>query len=222
MKRIVPVFLALLVPAVTHAYDDGDAQLWIQLAAEVPLVEKLSFRVEEETRMGDDVSEFYQQDFYFSLRYPLMERLTLAAGYRTVFSRTGLDTGREWAQEDRPTADLTVQFPLGPWTLEDRVRVEYRMPDDVNNFFRFRNRLKLITPIHWTKQDITPWVAWEAFYSDKEDDPDWDRHRLYIGLDGTVVEDLCDAQLYYCLQRDRQKPDWHDIHVAGIAIDFHF
>jgi hypothetical protein len=71
--------------------------------------------------------------------------------------------------------------------------------EDIDAYFRYRNRLRLIAPRAWTKAEIRPWVAWETYY---EDCPDWEgdrwnRNRLYMGLGVKLSETIRTGCYYY-------------------------
>ena len=97
-----------------------------------------------------------------------------------------------WQVEQRPLMDLLFSVKPKAWTVDDRLRIEYREIEETDPYFRYRNRLRLTAPWAWTKSEIKPWVAWETYY---EDSPDWEgdrwnRHRLFAGLDAKLSKTI--------------------------------
>ena len=201
--------------------------------AGAPVVGGLNVRIEEETRLGDGASEYYEQHVLLLLDYRVTDWLQVALGDREVFSfasqaiyTAGKKDGQTtysrkadhyWKRESRPTLDLVFRRPLGKWAIDDRVRIEYRAKDGEDPYFRYRNRIRVKSPWKWTSRAVNPYVAWEANYSDKADDGRWDRHRFYGGVNAKLTERI-KAEAYYCLQHDKQASGWRDYNIAGLAI----
>jgi hypothetical protein len=239
MKRIVGVLCAssLLAGLAAFAYDDGDWQVWVNASAGGKVAGELGVRLEEETRIGDDMAEYYEQHVMLMFDYPVTDWLQVGLGDREVSSRAnqiiytastkdGKTTYAEksdhyWKKEDRPTLDLVFRWPLGKWGFDDRVRLEYREKDGEDSYFRYRNRIRAKSPWKWTALAVNPYVAWEANYSDKEQGSDWDRHRFYAGVIAKLTKNT-KGELYYCLQRDKVTPGWRDYNIAGVAVGVGF
>ncbi|MBM4143252.1 MAG: DUF2490 domain-containing protein [Lentisphaerae bacterium] len=221
--------------ATGRAYDDGDGQVWINFSAGGKLAKDLTAKLEEESRIGNDAREYYEQHLSAMAEYPLADWCRVGLGLREVFARvnqtvyaaktaddvttyTALKTdGHYWKRENRPTAEVTVRKTAARWGLEDRVRVEYRMKQGEDDYFRYRNRVKVKAPWKWTRLAIGPYAAWETNYSDKPVAPALDRSRYYAGVDAKLTE-TAKGGLYYCLQQDKGAGGWTDVHIAGVTV----
>ena len=164
MKRnIVLLGIVGILGAQTSAiaYDDNDKQLWLKFSASGKLMDNgLTASIEEEIKFGDDMSEQYDEETLLMLHMPATDWLKIGLGYRAVeerknksivalvnesdgeisYSKIG-DGDHYWAHEDRPTADIIFHTKLQGWKIEDRVRIEYRMKDGSDDYFRYRNRI---------------------------------------------------------------------------------
>jgi len=240
-RLLTPLGLAgLLAATAARAYDDGDWQLWLRLAASGNLVGKTNIQLEEETRMGDDMDEYAEQHLLGLLYYPLTDWLKVGGGTRTVFARTNRDiytaksSGGEttytpvpdgdhyWRQEDRPTIDVTFAKTLAGWLIEDRNWLEYRMKEGEDDYFRYRNRLQVKAPWKWTRYAINPVVSVEPHYSDKDESPDWDRVWYTGGVDAKITK-LINAGVYYRLQSDKLADGSHrDYNILGLMMSLKF
>ena len=243
MKKTIwlSILMIILAAAATgRAYDDGDFQLWLHAKTSGKITDVLSVKVEEEIRYGDDASQLCDEETLLLGVCRVNDWLKVGLGCRFVQERkektvvspktapdgtvtySAVGSGDHyWQNEKRPTADLVFGNNFAGWGLEDRVRFEWRMKDDgKNDYLRFRNRIKVKSPLRLTELKIRPYAAWEAFYEDKDELSGWDkldRHRFYLGATAKL-SDRIKSGLYYLLQRDRAGDDWKQAHVAGVEI----
>ncbi len=236
MKKILCITMMLAAVAAS-AYDDGDSQIWFKTAISGNLTSNVTVKAENEFRYGDDASEFYEDVLLLGADYTVNNWFKAGLAFQEVSSRKNTPRFEEktvegeatysekndyyWTTEERPTLDLVFSKKLKGWGLEDRVRTEYRMKEKEDEYFRYRNRIKAKTPWKWTSLAINPYVAWEANYSDKDVDADWDRHRYYAGA-GFKVYKAIKADVYYCLQQDLKAGDWTDLNLYGIGLSAAF
>lgn len=241
LRLVVPLGLAgFLAAPPLHAYDDGDWQLWVRLAASGSFVGKTTIQLEEETRIGDDMNEYAEQHLLGFVHYPVADWLKVGAGMRCVFARTNRDiyTAKSkdgqttytavpggdhyWRQEDRPTLDLTLSKTLAGWVIEDRNWLEYRMKEGEDDYFRYRNRLQVKSPWKWTRYALNPVASVEPHYSDKDESPDWDRVWYTAGVDAKITK-LINAGVYYRLQSDKLADGSHrDYNILGLMMSLKF
>jgi len=243
MKRILGVLLVtgmLAAPTVSWGYDDGDSQIWLKGGVSGKLGNGLKLKFEQEMKYGDDCSEFFDEETAFAAEYKCTDWLKIALGYKVVQERKNKkvvtpktaddgtvsysdigDGDHYWQNEERPFGDLVFFTKVAGWKLEDRTRFEWRMKDDgKDDYLRFRNRLKVKFPWKMTALAVNPYVAWEAFYEDKDSlssSDKWDRHRYYVGV-SAKLSDHFKGGLYYLLQTDRSGDDWKDTNVVGFEI----
>ncbi len=223
---------------------DNDTQLWLKFYAEGKLGAGFSVKLEEEMRYQDNASELYDEETLLWVGYHVNDWLNVALAYRLVQERknkpvvtpkTGTDGDvryadvgdgdHYWQNEQRPTAEVTFKHKLAGWSLDDRVRFEWRMKDDgKDDYARFRNRIRAKSPWKFTDHKINPYLAWETFYEDKDGLSGSDklnRHRLYAGLGAKLVGPV-KGGLYYMMQNDRAGSGWDTLHVAGLELGASF
>ncbi|MDD2237347.1 MAG: DUF2490 domain-containing protein [Kiritimatiellae bacterium] len=214
------------------AYQDGDSQLWMKFGASGNMDCGVKVSVAEELRLGDDMKEYYYAETALSASYDVQPWLNLGLTYVEVFERKEKviydSKGNEindhyFRPEHMPRVEATVKHKVAGWGFDDRVRMEYRMKEDTQDYFRYRNRIRVKSPWKVTPLAINPYVAWELFLSDLPDDVNWvvDRHRFYAGVGMKLVKNLSGG-LYYLKQLDWKSSDWLETNVLGIELSASF
>jgi hypothetical protein len=195
-------------------------------------------KVEIETKWRSDMSEQYDFEAMPWVGYRLSKWFRLGLGWRELYSRkntaifnkqsmgsppspTYLQVSDcDWQVEHRPVADIILTIKSGIWKVENRLRTEYREVQDQDAYFRYRNRLRLESPWRWTRAEVKPWLAWEAYY---ENNPDWDsgdrlnRHRFFVGLNARLTSVLQIGGYYYW-ERALRNNVWESNHEIGLGI----
>lgn len=230
--------ILLLFARCGFGYDDGDWQMWLKARVRGEYDNQVRVSLETESRAGDNANEHYEQNVTLIADYPVNGRIRVGIGMGEAFTRRNKNIYTEnssdgvtayaptkpsdhyWAQEDRPLVELTLTERIKGWKLEDRIRAEYRMKDGEDEYFRFRNRLRLTAPWKWTAAQWNPYTAWEIYFNNADTD-DCDRHRFYAGLRSRLSEGLS-SDLYYMLQRDDKGEEWLEYNVVGWALTFDF
>ena len=223
---------ALLIAGTAMAYDSGDTQLWLTFGASGKFTNNITGSIAEQFRYGDDGSELYYTETAILLAWDAKEWLTLGAGYnesqdrkdKTLYDANGnevLDT--YWLYEHQPAAEVTFKGKSMGWKFDDRTRVEYRMKEDTQDYFRYRNRVRLISPWKWTTLQINPRAYYEANLSDMPNDVDWvfDRQRLYAGVTLSLIDHVT-GELYFLKQYDWTSGDWREYNVFGVSLNASF
>lgn len=230
--RIMSMLMLLSALTASQAYETGDAQMWLTVGASGKFTNNLAVAVNEQLRWGDDASELYYTETALQLAWDAREWLTLGAVYteaydlktKTLYDASGkavLDN--YWADEHQPAAEATFKGKAKGWKMDDRVRVEYRMKEDTQDYFRYRNRVRFISPWKWTALKINPRAYYEVNLSDMPAGVDWvfDRQRVYVGATLSLV-DRVNGELYYLKQFDWTSGDWREYNVFGIGITASF
>ncbi len=211
--------LAILVPLVlVPETAKADWLLLLHADASGKLGQDWEGKVETEVKFRNNMSEYYDLEAMPWVAYRLTEWFRMGLGWRELFSRKDAEifsgevtsdsetpslrrvSDHYWWVEHRPLTDF--MFAAKPWhvTLEDRVRVEFRNFQGQPGYFRYRNRVRFRPPWTWTKAELQPWLAWEAYY---EDNRDWaagdrlNRHRLYVGLAAKLTGTVRVGSYYY-------------------------
>jgi len=111
---------------------------WPKAIVTVPLDPQWQFRVEEWLSFTDNVGRFKDSQTDVWLNYfGLADWLCVGAGYKKVYAQDDDD----WTTEDRPMLDAAVKTKVGGFGVTDRSRLEYRLVQDEDEVWRYRNRL---------------------------------------------------------------------------------
>ena len=228
--------LTLMLSAVAlqsaMAYTDGDSQLWMKFGASGKMDCGVKLAVDEEIRLGDDMKEYYYSETALSASYDVLSFMSLGAGFvecterkeKVLYDSKGnAAVDHYFRPEHMPRVEATFKQKVAGWGLDDRLRVEYRMKEDTQDYFRYRNRIRAKSPWKISPLEVNPYVAYEIFLSDLPDDVDWviDRQRFYAGLGMKLMKNL-DGGLYYLKQIDWKSGDWVETNVLGVELTASF
>lgn len=199
------------------ASDEGDFEYWAKASFFIPINQQWRFNFEERLTFGDDGGRFddHQADYCFNYS-GLADWLMLGFGYKQVFEKDGDD----WQVENRPLVNITVKGPVHKLFVISRSRFEYRMPEDSDDVWRYRNKFLIASESPLKSTKILPYVAEEFFVS--FDDEDFNQQRLQVGFFIPLHRQVR-LELFYCWKLDEQDDNsWHDTNVVGSYIYFRF
>lgn len=216
-RMLVTVTAALACLVLTGASDAGDFEYWPKASFLVPLGEQWRVNFEERLTFGDEARRLddTQTDlcFYYS---GLADWLTVGFGYKETFEKDGDD----WLLEHRPLVNLVVKSRPCGLTLISRSRFEYRMPEDGDDVWRYRNKFLIAPEPPLSSTKIVPYVAEEIFVS--FDDEDFNQQRLQGGVFIPLHKHVR-LELFYCWKLDEQDDNsWHDTNALGSYFYFLF
>ena len=232
ITRLSTVLVILALAASAKAYETGDSQVWLTFTFSGKFTNNLSASIYENFRLGDDAKDFYYSETALLLDWTPRPWLTLGAGYteaknkktKTLYDASGAEVLDEyWEYEHQPNVSVTFKGAFSGWKLDDRTRVEYRMKENTQDYFRYRNRIRLISPWKWTALKINPRTYYELNLSDLPNDVDWefDRQRFYIGATLSLLNHI-NGELYYLKQLDWTGGDWREYNVFGVGLSASF
>ncbi len=191
-------------------------EYWPKAFVTVPINEKWQFGFEEWLSFTDNVTRFKDSQTDLWLHYQgLADWLTVGVGYKRVFAKPG----DEWEIENRPMLNAAVKSKVYGFGVTNRSRLEYRMPEDEEEFWRYRHRLTVTSPVTFTPLKIQPYTAGEVFYS--FDGQGFNQKRLYGGVYIPLHEKVR-LELFYIWKLDKADRDWHDTNVLGSWVYIQF
>ena len=136
---VTAVLAVLLISKNSRA--DGDFQLWNTATASLDLNKDWTVGVEEQLKFGNDAGYFYYHHTDLGFVYGgLADWIDLGFNFKEVFLEE--DDGH-WSRENRPHVNITVKGPVGAFDVSDKSRFEYRDMEDLEDLWRYVNRLKV-------------------------------------------------------------------------------
>lgn len=214
---VLAAVIFLCAPPQSSTSHAGDFEFWPKASFLVPIDEQWKVNFEERLTFGDEARRLddMQTDlcFYYS---GLADWLRVGFGYKETFEKDGDD----WLVEHRPLVNLVVKGR--PWglTVISRSRFEYRMPEDGDDVWRYRNKFLIAPEPPLSSTKIVPYLAEEIFVS--FDDEDFNQQRLQGGLFLPLHKHIR-LELFYCWKLDEQEDNsWHDTNIVGSYLYFLF
>lgn len=214
MKKLALAILACTAVA-AGAYDDGDWQFWNTDGVEHKLDDRFTVKAEAEFRFGDDMSDFYYGQIEAGVAMKATDWFEAAALFRHVEEKKAAG----WMEENRPAIDGTFSAKLAGFKISDRSRFEYRIKEGGDDFWRYRNRIKVDAPWKWTRFKLQPYVS-DEFYVDF-DANEINQNRARAGIGATLAKNL-KGDLYYMLRSDRKNGEWSATNILGLALKLGF
>jgi len=183
-------------------------EYWPKAIVTVPLNQQWQFGFEEWLSFTENVTRFKDSQTDLWLNYlGLADWLSVGVGYKRVFAKPD-----DWEVEDRPMLNAAVKTSIYGFGVTNRSRFEYRMLEDQDEFWRWRHRLTVTSPVTFTPLKIQPYTAEEVFYS--FDGQGFNQQRLYGGVFIPLHEKVR-LELFYIWKLDKLDHDWHASNVLG-------
>ncbi len=211
--RLLLVVLALGPAASAWAFE---FEYWPKAFVTIPLNEKWQLGIEEWLSFNENATRFKDTQTDLWLHYlGLADWLSVGVGYKRVYARPGDD----WEIEDRPMFNAAVKGTVCGFGVTNRSRLEYRMLQDEEPFWRYRHRLTVASPRTFTPLKIQPYTAEEVFYS--FDGQGFNQQRLYGGVLIPLHKQVR-LDLFYIWKLDKADSEWHDTNVLGSWVYIQF
>ena len=212
----ISIFLAILSYSISaFAYDNGDWQYWNTASVETSLNKHVKIKVAEEERFGGNWSELYYIHTEGFIMCKILDWFSVNTNFRWILQKQN----KEWKNEYQPNIEGTFKADLWNFTVEDRNRIEYRIREDADDGWRYRNKASLVFPALWKKIDLRPYVSDEVF-------ADFiagklNKNRFYLGVRAKLMKHL-KAEIYYMWQASLSKGDWTNDNVFGTKVRLDF
>ncbi|MBU4376851.1 MAG: DUF2490 domain-containing protein [Candidatus Omnitrophica bacterium] len=211
MKRalflIAPLIIFVTTPS--HAYEDGDFQIWHTENQDMKLTDHAKLTAEEEFRWGDDARELFYQHYDFGAVCTINKNLDLGVNYRLIYEKKS----GEFKPENVIHANVTPKLDLWGFKFEDRNRFAYKYFDYQDDYAQYRNKLAIKYPFPLFKLKLEPYVANEMFV-DFKDKGGFTQNRLFGGLGIEILKGM-KAELYYMFQCKKSSGKWKDANIFG-------
>ena len=132
-----------------------------------------------------------------------MNWLEVGTGYRYL-SKSASDG---WDRENRPSIHAKLKWNWTDFEFSDNNKLEYRIRQNNEDIFRYKNKLTIEYPVEWTALKISPYISEEIFL-------DFDVGRINgLRLDaGFSMQVLKNSELCisYQFANDKKSGDWTD------------
>lgn len=243
VRRVFAItILTTTVVAATQAKASSEDSpgTWVAFSAGGNLDTNKLFKldIKEENRFTKKhLSEVHSQ---ISLGYKVTDWFEIAPRIHSIYARNDSLNGRKkgsgngyvdhgWERELRVGADGTFSYTLAGFKLSDRNRVVWREYEDDHGFWRYRNRIQVVTPWKWTQYKINPYTSYEVFFDDGKPSKDvrrndkFDQWRFIIGAKAKL-SDNWSLDAYYLLQekKDTGEHEWSGHHIIGVGLAYKF
>lgn len=200
-----------------YASGSGDFQYWQIEDISWKLNDLWKLNLGEETYFKNDASDFYYQHTELGATYSgLAKWLDVSAHFRhgLTESRSNL-----WLREEQPGFSAIFKGKFLGCSVSDRNRFEYRIRENADQGWRYRNQVTVKFPWKWTKLEIQPYFADEFFV-----DIDLERineNRNYTGFSFKISKNI-GMDVFYMWRRLESSGKWGNNQVLGAKLRLSF
>jgi hypothetical protein len=206
------LFLFLLS---SFAYADADWTYKSKYSVSFPVIDKWDGSVISESRYKDDMSDHHYSHLEVALSYDFLDWLEIGTNYRYI-SRT---TDDGWRRENRPSIYAELKWNWADFEFSNNNKLDYRIREDNEDIFRYKNKLKIEYPAEWTALKISPYASEEIFCD--FDIGQLNGYRLEAGFSMQLMKnsELCIA---YQFGNDKKSDEWTDTNylITYLKISF--
>lgn len=191
---ILALFMALGITTSAFA-KKHDLQYWHTDTIGYKIAKDWKVTFGEEGYLNDTASHAYYQEGDLGLVYSGVGKwLDLSLNFKHSLT----ENRNKWLREERPHLNATLKTNIKGYSISSRSRIEYRMRQDVENTWRFRDFVTVKLPCKFTKYEIQPFIADEILVDLIK--KQLSENRGYVGFTYKINKNLS-ADVYYMKQR---------------------
>ncbi len=209
MIKIKQAFVFFTIFATIKAQSLEDIQFWHVEKFQKQINEKTSLSLEQDFRLGENMSELHYVHADFGIKRKLSKSLSVNVNFREVFEQKGDNLTRE----HRPHGTISTKMKLGLFGVSARVRLEYRMKQDKDPVFRNRDMVSIKFGKVFTPLKLVPYVADEIFYDMEKSE--LNRNRFYVGCEIKSIS-MMKVIIYHLIQDDWKNNGWEQTYIVGM------
>ncbi len=192
---------------------NGDFQVWEIQTLEKTITDNFGIRIDNELRIGDDVSRVFYLYVQGFLVYRPYDWLILSPGYR-----------QEWLRKDgalkpqyAPQFDTYFIYIGDKVVFTNRNRFGYLFRYKEFNSVFYRSRVRLSFPLEKKSLFMQPYVDNEIFIVQGRG---FNQNRSSIGVLFRVTDQF-DPRLFYMVRLDKKEDgSWKHINIVGLHLYF--
>lgn len=212
LSLFIIAFLSLYAKD-ARAYNNNDFQNWGTATAKYQASDVLQLSFENQSRIGNNSTNFYYNHIELGLFGKLSDYLKLGGGFRYTYKKQQLNNAA-WKSNYRAIMTALLEFGADKFKFSTRNRFEYRMPDGAPNRWWYRNLFELALPLIVAKPKVRPFIADEIFINLNL--KDFSENRAFVGLKIRPIEKF-EGKIFYLRQSFETSNRWKSNNVLGIS-----
>lgn len=210
---VFPAVWAVTAQSPTDSrFERLDNQLWNETQFVFPLVkkkdadgesvDKLSFFLQTNLRIGRNVSNFTTRRVGFGFDYRLNKYVSFTPSYVYINSQSPVNREKQYETRVRLAVNLEKEWKR--FSLDDRNLIERRFRNSSDDdTVRYRNRLRLRVPIKRGGKELFVPFAWNEIYYDFRAG-EFSRNQFALGATRQINKNLT-AELFYLRRANRSE-----------------
>ena len=213
MQKLYVIVLLIFTGINSFAQDDRSFELWNKNQVEIEPWNKISITVSEKIHYSPKRTTLDLKYGEILVGHQVLNWMEYGVGFR--LSYTNLQVG-EWLPENRPMLFVNLGKDIGKFEFDFYNRLEYRTYKELNNYFRYRQSLRMKFPAI-TEWGLQFYVQNESFI--KLNGEGTHLARFYAGFTAFEKEHL-EIKIYYALQKQELQNHWLTADILGLNLSF--
>lgn len=172
LHLLILIFISSLPGLAQTAPDNNDVQFWNETQISFPVIkkkdaagkpiEKLSFFLNGNLRIGQNIRHFTDERIGFGFTYKHNKYVSFTPSYIYIAQQPA--PGRRLF-ESRLRFAVSVENRWKKFSIDDRNLVEYRFRNNTADSVRYRNKLRFVYPVKRNDKELfAPFAANEIYY----------------------------------------------------------
>lgn len=214
MRKVLTVLLFLIFSFGANAQDIRLFTIWNKNQITVEPWEKVVLKVAEKIHYSPKQNNIQYTYGEFFVGHEAKNWLEYGGGLRVAFTNLALDN---WLNENRGMLYLNLSQDIKTFDLSFSNRLEYRTFKELDNYFRYKQSLKLNFP-NLTAWGMQFYIAEESFCKINQD-VGTHLARLYTGLNA-IDKNNFQVKIYYGLEKANLLDSWITGDILGVNLNF--
>ena len=224
-KKIAFVSVLFLMFTVAKGYSqDSDLASWTTIALEYKHSKKLSFALEEQLRLKENISQIDEYFTEISTEYEFTKHFSVGAGARYIKENDNVGKIQGYENHFRFNIDVAFKHKIDQFSMKYRLRYQNKNELGVGtsegDYANENFRLKTDIGYNIKNWKLDPEVSFEIYnQTGKHETNEFDKYRISIGTDYDLKK-YGKINLYYQIEKELNKTNPTTLNVIGLKYKY--
>jgi hypothetical protein len=218
--------LSITISSIGYTQNNNDFGSWSTLALEYKFNKKLSFGLEEQLRLKENISQIDEYFTEISTEYDLTKNFSIGAGARFIKENDNEGKIQGYENHFRFQLDAAYKHKIDQFSLKYRLRYQNKnelgISTSEGDYANQHIRLKTSIGYNIKNWKLDPDFSAELFnHFEKNEENGFDKYRLSIGTDYDLKK-YGKINLYYQFEKELNSTNPNSLNVIGLKYKYTF